>query len=383
MRLMLSGPMGGQGFPADALQMMEEGARLAEELGDSRSLANLWGTVSMYHSMQGDTLRACEFAGKAFQAAERSEDVELVATNGFELCLACALRGEYGRVAEVAPRILDFLEKAQMQMRWDLGKYYNVNLYSAVLSYYGISLGLLSDFDKGQAFCEKACSFAQEVDNITSLAVVETTYNLFLLMKGDGKRALEHVEKFVRYSEQAGLATMLWIAPTLLGHACYLQGDLDAAHKHFEERLEIYRSTEYPLLLAWNYYGLGMVHLDCSDLKSARSNIEESLKLSRGRGERWVEGLSTIALGMVVGKAEPSQSAQAEEYMLRGVRILDELKFRPYVAVGHLFLGDLYADTGQKERALESLKKALSMFKEMGTDYWLRRTQNVLEKLEG
>lgn len=36
---------------------------------------------------------------------------------------------------------------------------------------------------------------------------------------------------------------------------------------------------------------------------------------------------------------------------------------------------------GQKEKALETLKTAEAAFQEMGMDYWLRRTQEVLEKL--
>jgi len=383
MRLLLSGPMTTQGFPGDALQMMEEGARLAEELGDSRSLANLWGTISWYHSAKGDALRACEFAEKAFQAAERSEDVELVATNGFELCQACSTRGEYSRVAEVAPRVLDLLEKAQMQGRSDLGKYYNVNLYSVILSYYSLSLGYLGDFERGQALCQKACHFADEIGNILTLGVVEGQYSALLIAKGDGKRALEHTEKMIRYSEQAEAVVLLWIAPTFLGHAYYLLGELDAARQQFERRLEIYRSAEFPMYLSWNYYGLSMVYLDSGDLKSARSNIEETLMVCQRYGDKMYEGPSTVALGRVVGKAEPSQSAKAEEYILQGIKILEELKLKPYQAEGHLFLGELYADMGQGEKALECLKKAETMFQEMGMDYWLRRTQSALERLKG
>jgi hypothetical protein len=44
-------------------------------------------------------------------------------------------------------------------------------------------------------------------------------------------------------------------------------------------------------------------------------------------------------------------------------------------------LGELYADTGQKEKALEHLKKAEERFQEMGMRYWLAKTQEVLAGL--
>jgi len=63
--------------------------------------------------------------------------------------------------------------------------------------------------------------------------------------------------------------------------------------------------------------------------------------------------------------------------------ILDEMKLKPWSATGYLSLGELYADMGQKKKALETLKKAEGMMQEMGMDYWLRRTQEVLERIEG
>jgi tetratricopeptide (TPR) repeat protein len=56
---------------------------------------------------------------------------------------------------------------------------------------------------------------------------------------------------------------------------------------------------------------------------------------------------------------------------------------RPSCSEGYLYLGELYADMGQREKALETLKKAEGMFQEMGMDYWLHRTQEVLQVLEG
>jgi hypothetical protein len=65
------------------------------------------------------------------------------------------------------------------------------------------------------------------------------------------------------------------------------------------------------------------------------------------------------------------------------MQTLDELKLRPYYARGYLFLGELYAHTGQREKALENLHKAQAMYQEMGMEYHLRRTQSELAKLQG
>ena len=57
------------------------------------------------------------------------------------------------------------------------------------------------------------------------------------------------------------------------------------------------------------------------------------------------------------------------------------MKNQPYVSRGYLWLGELYADMGLEEKALENLKTAEAMFKEMGMDYYLAKTQEVLKKV--
>ena len=77
-----------------------------------------------------------------------------------------------------------------------------------------------------------------------------------------------------------------------------------------------------------------------------------------------------------------SQLHKTEEYILKGMKILEELETKPAYAGGYLNRGELYADAGQKEKALENLKKAEAMYQEMGMDYWLARTKKLLEMVK-
>jgi tetratricopeptide (TPR) repeat protein len=121
--------------------------------------------------------------------------------------------------------------------------------------------------------------------------------------------------------------------------------------------------------------------LDSGDLKNAQHFAEEALKISQKNHEKPGEGLAWLVLGRIFGKADKSQVRKAEECILQGIKILDELKYKPLYSQGHLFLGELYADTGDEDKALENVKKAEEMFQEMGMDYWLDKSKQVLERL--
>jgi tetratricopeptide (TPR) repeat protein len=125
-----------------------------------------------------------------------------------------------------------------------------------------------------------------------------------------------------------------------------------------------------------------MVHLDSGDLTNAQHYAEEALELSQKNGEKWVEGISWLSLGKILRKAGSSKSGKAEAYILKGINILNELKIIPFASLGYLFLGELYADTEQQDKALENSKKAERAFQEMGMDYWVTKTQKVQERFQ-
>ena len=67
--------------------------------------------------------------------------------------------------------------------------------------------------------------------------------------------------------------------------------------------------------------------------------------------------------------------------LVKGIEILNELKAKSYYSLGYLFMGELFMQAEVKEKAIANLEKAREMFKEMGMDYWLDKTQEVLDKL--
>jgi tetratricopeptide (TPR) repeat protein len=162
-----------------------------------------------------------------------------------------------------------------------------------------------------------------------------------------------------------------------LGYGYYLLGELETALKFMEKGLKM--QMDWIFFVFVQYWRLSFVHFDLGNLSEAKVNAEQALNSAQTSHQKWGEGVSRIQLGRVLGKMEGSQLDKAEEHILKGMKILDELKIKPDYAQSYLFLGELYADAGQKEKAIDNLKKAEAMYQEMGMDYWLARTRKFLE----
>jgi tetratricopeptide (TPR) repeat protein len=367
-------------YPEDSLQILQEGERLSKELGDERSLANIYSSIGMYYSLRGESLLGRKYAQYCFEEAEKIQDIELMAPIGFDLSVSYNGAGEFFKVAELAPRVLALLESTQRESE-SFGK--GINLYSALLSNYGGAMGMLGNFEEGEALCEKGLRFALDIDNLYNIGWAELTYSAFFAAKGDGKNAVDHSLNSVRYFEELQLVLGIGLALTELGLGYYFLGDLETAREHVQKAIDIQSSAGIPFYSSLPYWILGVVDLDSGDLENALGCTEEALELAKKNNEKLTEGTSRILLGRVLGKADKSRYSEAEECILQGIKLLDELKLKPFFSQGYFCLGELYSDIGQEEKALENLKKAEGLFQEMGMDYWLRKTQAVLERVKG
>jgi tetratricopeptide (TPR) repeat protein len=125
----------------------------------------------------------------------------------------------------------------------------------------------------------------------------------------------------------------------------------------------------------------GLIHLSENNLDGAQRNVEKALELSKRNKERLFEGMSRIWLGRIMGKMGTGKATHGEKETLRGIEILEDLQLKPRCAEGYHILGELLAEAGRIPEARDKLKKAEGMFLEMGMRYWLRKTQEVLERL--
>lgn len=66
---------------------------------------------------------------------------------------------------------------------------------------------------------------------------------------------------------------------------------------------------------------------------------------------------------------------------LQEVSIGMPVDLRSVCAEGVFFLGEVFFGVGQKEKALEHLKRAKEMFVRMGMDSWQEKTERLLEKI--
>jgi predicted ATPase len=376
--LLMSLPLRLLGFPEDSLEIFKEGESISNELEDIISTTILEARMAVCYSHQGIHSDALRYAESAFEKASEIQNVDLIAPVGLNLCNSYSNSGYFYKMVDVAPGIIKLIEKEKRE-----SDFFNMpmNVYSAFCVYLGHSSGLLGNFKQGETFCEKGLQFALQLGESRSIAYVELWYGLFLRHKGAWEISKAHWKNCIKYSEKTNWLFALGLAWLGLGEAVTYLGDPQTGLEYIQKGLKIQSSIGVKAQLAWYYCALGNAHLALGDLKNALDWTTKAFKLACDNNEKHWESYSRMLLGRVLAKSDPVQRDKAEESILKGINIFEELRLISFYPLGHLFLGEVYADTGQKDKAIKNLKKSEGMFKEMGMDYWLAKTQEVLNRL--
>ena len=197
-------------------------------------------------------------------------------------------------------------------------------------------------------------------------------------IKGEGQNAIEHARRAVDLLTEIKGYAILGVAWNYSAWGHYLMGEFGTARKDIEKALKTLRETGMSFWVSFGFLLSSMVHYDSGDLENAQESLKEAIKLSEQNDENSVLGYSKIWLGRVLGKVNLAKRDKANELIMQGIKLLDDLKIKPWSSQGYLFLGELYLNTGKRDKAIENLKRAEGMFLKMGMDYWLGKTQEVL-----
>jgi tetratricopeptide (TPR) repeat protein len=362
------------GYPEESLGMLHEGETLAKELQDTRRLARIHNWVGTYHTFHGNHPLGMRYSEDAFQEGRKAGDVDLAVRAATGLLSAYVAAGQFGRSVATARDVLGLIEDAKRESDF-FGTSYNP--YAVISSYCGAHLGHMGRFQEGKPFLERALRHASQLDDPSTSTFVEWHYGLFFHTKGDWKAAAEHYHQCIAHGEEGKFVIFLAWGWSMLGNTYAYLGDPEAGRSYGEKGLTMQRDNRLEFLLCMHHLLLGDTHLRRADLENARISLEEAVRLSQKQNEKYFGALAWIILGRVLGRTDASDIRKAEECILQGLNLAEEMKTRPFLAQGYLFLGELHAHGGQKDKALENLTKAETMFQEMGMDYWLAETRRV------
>ncbi|MDB4443906.1 AAA family ATPase, partial [bacterium] len=370
-------PMIFLGFPEDSLSILQAGESIATALDDKKSLIRFYGNMGMYYSVTGRNIEGRKYSGKAFEEAEKIQDIESMAQAGPDIILSYVTEGDYKKAIDLASRVNNLIEKTGTQAETFGGP---ANVYPALMVACGYSMGMLGDFEGALRLCEKGLSDAVSFGNTATQGVSEYYYGSIFMNRGEWETAKVHLQNSIKICEETSFLQPLALAWSGLGLAEAVLVDPEGGRTYVERGLKIHRDAHIEWHMSVHIFSLGICHYHSGDLGKAIDMMKEAYGLAEKYQEMHYAGKSLIWLGWLTGKTDSEKGNEAVEYIQNGLKILSALQTKPDVSIAHLFLGELYRNLGRADKAADLLKKSAEMFEEMGMAYWFKKTKGLAER---
>jgi predicted ATPase/class 3 adenylate cyclase len=367
------------GSPEGSFELLTEGEKLANDLAKKKALAHFQTALGIFYlTSLGNPTKGREYIEKALGEADLIGDTEILIPAMADLIKFSSLEGRYSSICKIAPKTIALIEKAHAELEHFNQGY---NQYSVLQALYGVSLAITGKFSEGEPFLKNGLSFALDLNDLLSLGMIEQSYGRFYYEKGDAKNMAKHLRSCISYYEKSKFEMLLGVVWGMLGKAYLFLGQTELALQCAQKGLDMHKTVGVSLWLGYRYTMLGEIHFELGDFENALDYCKQAVPLCQKHNEKPEEAVALISLGRVIGLTSSIEFEKARNLILRGTNILQELEQRPRYATGRFYLGELYAHAGQKEEALQNLEQAGTMFQEMGMDYWLDKTQEVMATL--
>jgi class 3 adenylate cyclase/tetratricopeptide (TPR) repeat protein len=351
------------GLPEDSLAYLEKGVRVSKALDDHGSMTRFYSNIGVFYMNRGNYDQGTAYTQRAFETAERIKDVDAMAQSGPDLCQDFMNAGKFGETIRVATRITEAVENAGRQSDYFGGM---TNIYPIIKSFIGYSKGVLGDFTGGILTCEKALASAVRFAGPETIGPCEVQLGGLHLLKGSHGLAFNFIRDGFRHLEEANFywhlpwgRSMFGLAETFLGNP---RSGLVKIEKALVENQKIGIEWRRSLLL----FNLGVCRFFLADYQPALEAMSQAHALAVKSGQGYVAGKALTWMGRIESRGDPQSYDAASDHIRQGIEILGELDIRPELALGHLFLGELYARSGKRGLSAKHSGRATRMLQDLG-----------------
>jgi tetratricopeptide (TPR) repeat protein/transcriptional regulator with XRE-family HTH domain len=232
-------------------------------------------------------------------------------------------------------------------------------------------------YGPARACLAEALELARTAGDLHSVAGILYHLGTVAWSTGDNREALANYEEAVGVCRREGLGGLVTIqALHGWGEALFAQARPNRAIEMLAESLVLARAAgdrsyeaENLMMLGYAFAGFGGV----GQYQPALASFNEALAISRAAHLDWHVGFVLVGRGHARGRAGDYAGGIADLTEALAIRLSEGTARYQIMALDQL--GDLVAELGERERALQLREQALRLAEEVGSTFWLPRQQ--------
>jgi len=355
---------------------LREAESLAEASGDRQRLGRILNFLVSYFGLTGKHDQAIAHGRRALSS--NRDSAELNSVTYYYLGQAHHHMGDYDESISMLKRTLSLVGEGS-----DKYEHFGTpSIISVICRVWLVqSFAEIGAFRDGMAHARDAIQIAEEAGQAYCLAYGFCSLGFLLLLKGEFEQAVPVLEKARQICEKSEIKVLMTHIDAHLGCAYAFLGRTEEALRHLENSEEqsdlIGRKAGRSLRVSWH----GQARLLSGKIDEAKKCAARARALAKETKERGYEAWALKLLGDIAARGESPEAETPEHCYKRAMQLASELGMRPLESHCHLGLGNWYAQTGNKDRAITDFTTAIELYTAMDMPFWLGRTQASVKEL--
>jgi transcriptional regulator with GAF, ATPase, and Fis domain len=279
------------------------------------------------------------------------------------------IKSKYDRAIESLNEAIDHIRKTKNHGRM-------VALYFGNL---GRVYLLLGDWSKAQKYFHDSIKQNEMVNNQPSICRNLLSLGYIAQLRRNFKQARDFYQKAYDLIQKNELNREEAIYHEYLGELALDQKNIEEAFRHISFALRMGEEiAPQGSLVCQSYRILAQIQVYTGKLDLAENSCQKSLEVSKSLGEKLEEGIVYRILGEIY--ALRNNKKLSSDYFNLSISYLEKIGSKSELAKTYLMAGD--SGVLEPQEALDLLKKAKKIFKELKIDYYLSLTDFALAKVE-
>jgi tetratricopeptide (TPR) repeat protein len=242
-------------------------------------------------------------------------------------------------------------------------------------------LSELGEFEEAEMWAVQGNELAGQARNVFSTAFIQTCAGITHLRRGELDTALKFFQKANTLVHDADIQSIFSFVAGSLGYAYLLSGRPDDALPVLEVAVKPQNldfsivPSIYPLAALSEAYRL------TGKIGDAIKTAEEALRIFGETDERCCGAWALYSMAKIQSHDGSNQTEQAKHTVRQTKQLAEELKMRPLLAHCRFELGQLYARSGENEKAGFQLTRAVELYRSLGMKFWLPKAEAILSEV--
>ena len=358
------------------LEFMREAEAIATEIGDRRRLGLVLADLGARLRNVGDHAHALEASRQALDIATELGD------GGLEIEAKYRFAQTHFALGDLVQAGALFLETARALTDEGVARRAALPRFFAAWprAWVGLVFAHLGRFAEAIEHAQQAVTIAESADHAHTVIESYGALGGVSLEQGDLASALHAFENGMALIRRRNVADPNIISG--LGYVYALSGRLAEALPLLEASIVGEASiSAMGLGLAVRLTRLAEACLLAGRTAEAADRAGSAVDLARKHKERANEALALRAFAEIMVQSDRPDAGSALRHYEASLALAQEIGMRPLTAHGHFGLGKLYVRAGKRQQAAEQLAIATTIYRELGMNTWVARSEQALQGL--